>query len=231
MSPPSTASGRAGGGYQLLFTDRVLRQLEDLAQDRWYHRAAVAVWPREVAFANRAEASPARAFDELTAMASAGDVTGARTAAATLAPFLNGVWCHEMQGMNGTTLGLFGRALRAAEAVADTATASMLLRPFRVACLTSAYVGSFAKIAESYGQQWTEELLRAWFGADERAGTQGDDREVRLWAAGSLPGICEALERCGRNLRGSRAAVARPCLGPDQAGHPFSVRVGLAKLS
>jgi hypothetical protein len=52
--------------------------------DRWYHRAAVVVWPRDQAFANRAETSPAWAFDERAAMASAGDVPGAQGAAATL---------------------------------------------------------------------------------------------------------------------------------------------------
>jgi hypothetical protein len=57
--------------------------------DRWYHRAAVVVWPREQAFANRAETSPAWALDELAAMVSAGDVPGAQAAAATLAPFWN----------------------------------------------------------------------------------------------------------------------------------------------
>ncbi|HXL17449.1 MAG TPA: 2OG-Fe(II) oxygenase, partial [Streptosporangiaceae bacterium] len=31
--------------------------------DRWYHRAAVVVWPRDQAFANRAETSPAGALD------------------------------------------------------------------------------------------------------------------------------------------------------------------------
>ena len=58
--------------------------------DRWYHRAAVVVWPRQQAFANRAETSPAWALDELAATASAGDVPGARAAAATLAPFWDG---------------------------------------------------------------------------------------------------------------------------------------------
>ena len=46
--------------------------------DRWYHRAAVVVWPRDQAFANRAETSPAWALDELAAMASAGDAPGAQ---------------------------------------------------------------------------------------------------------------------------------------------------------
>ena len=55
--------------------------------DRWYHRAAIVVWPREQAFANRAETSPSWALDELAAMASAGDLAGARAAAATLGPF------------------------------------------------------------------------------------------------------------------------------------------------
>ena len=58
--------------------------------DRWYHRAAVVVWPRDQAFANRAETSPAWALDELAAMASAGGVPGAQAAAATLEPFWDG---------------------------------------------------------------------------------------------------------------------------------------------
>ncbi|WP_242606741.1 2OG-Fe(II) oxygenase, partial [Protofrankia symbiont of Coriaria ruscifolia] len=55
--------------------------------DHWYHRAAVVVWPREQAFANRAETSPAWALDALAEMALAGDVSGAKAAAATLEPF------------------------------------------------------------------------------------------------------------------------------------------------
>jgi hypothetical protein len=55
--------------------------------DRWYHRAAVIVWSREQAFANRAEASPSWALGDIAALASAGDGAGARAAALTLAPF------------------------------------------------------------------------------------------------------------------------------------------------
>src|SRR5580658_7343924 len=87
--------------------------------DRWYHRAAVVVWPREQAFANRAETSPAWALDELAAMASAGDVSGAQAAAATLAPF----WEKAVRGQAvadpDRLSGFLGRALRAADALAD----------------------------------------------------------------------------------------------------------------
>src|SRR5580658_3644882 len=85
--------------------------------DRWYHRAAVIVWPRELAFANRAETSPAWALGEIAAMASAGDVPGAQVAAATLAPF----WTTALGGRtpdDGSRVGrIFGPALRAADAV------------------------------------------------------------------------------------------------------------------
>jgi hypothetical protein len=85
--------------------------------DRRYHRAAVLVWPRDQAFANRAETSPAWALDELAAMASAGDVPGAQAAAATLAPFWDGALRVRTAEERGRVSGLFGKALRAAELV------------------------------------------------------------------------------------------------------------------
>src|SRR5437764_13864563 len=55
--------------------------------DRWYRRAAVVVWPRQHAFAARAEASPSWALAELSARLDAGDLGGARAAAESVAPF------------------------------------------------------------------------------------------------------------------------------------------------
>src|SRR6266700_2167027 len=80
--------------------------------DRWYHRAAVVVWPRQYAFANRAETSPAWALDELAAIASAGDASGAQATAATLAPF----WDGALRARTAEASGLFCQALRAADA-------------------------------------------------------------------------------------------------------------------
>jgi len=165
--------------------------------DRWYHRAAVVVWPRDQAFANRAETSPAWALDELTAVASAGDVPGARAAAATLAPFWDSAVRGRTPGEGGRVSGLLGKALRAADAVADPDTAAMLLRPFRIESLTDAQVESFAKIADGYGQQWTAELLRAWFGGDKSAWAYGGGQERPRWVADSLPALCEGLHAAG----------------------------------
>jgi 2OG-Fe(II) oxygenase superfamily len=165
--------------------------------DRWYHRAAVAVWPRGQAFANRAEISPAWALDELAAMASAGDVPGARAAAATLAPFWDSTVRGRAPGEGGRISGLLGKALRAADAVADAESSAMLLRPFRIENLTDAQVKSFARIADGYGQQWTADLLRTWFGGGQPAWAYGGGHERPQWVADSLPGLCEGLHAAG----------------------------------
>jgi predicted 2-oxoglutarate/Fe(II)-dependent dioxygenase YbiX len=171
--------------------------------DRWYHRAAVVVWPREQAFANRAETSPAWALDELTAMASAGDAPSARAAAMTLAPFWDSTLRGRPQAVGGKASGLFGKALLAADAMADAETAAMLLRPFRIENLTDVYVNSFGKIADGYGQQWTAELLRTWSGGDQPGWAYGGGQERPRWVADRLPGLCE-----GMRATGSAGAVA-----------------------
>ena len=79
----------------------------------------------------------------------------------------------------------------------------MLLRPFRIENLTGAYVDSFGKIAGRYGQRWTADLLRTWFGGEQPAWTYGGGQERPQWVAESLPGLCEGL-----HATGSAGAVA-----------------------
>lgn len=195
--------------------------------DRWYHRAAVVVWPRQQAFANRAETSPAWALDELTATASSADVADARAAAATLAPFWAGALRDQaaQQKQSGTTSGLLGKALLAAQAVADAPTAAMLLGPFQVDSLAAAHVKSLAKTAELYGQQWTAELLRTWFGADQPGWAFGARCDVPRWAADRLPGVCERLRAVGS----AGAAAAQQLL--DLAWERIGTDIGAALAS
>jgi predicted 2-oxoglutarate/Fe(II)-dependent dioxygenase YbiX len=192
--------------------------------DRWYHRAAVVVWPRDQAFANRAETSPAWALNELAAMASAGDVSVAQAAAATLAPFWDGALHTRTPEETGRVSGLFGKALLAADAVADGATAAMLLRPFRIENLTDAYVDSFRKVAHGYGQQWTAELLRIWFGGDQPAWAYRSGQERSQWVAGWLPSLCQRLHASG----GAGAVAARRLLDLAWEWFGKDLRSGLA---
>jgi predicted 2-oxoglutarate/Fe(II)-dependent dioxygenase YbiX len=171
--------------------------------DRWYHRAAVVVWPRDRAFANRAETSPAWALDEIASMASAGDVPGAQGAAAMLAPFWDGALRTRAPEERGGISGLLGQALLAAGAVADAETAAMLLRPFRIENLTGADVDSFGAVADGYGQRWAAELLRTWFAGDSPAWAYGVGKERPHWVARQLLSLCQGL-----HTRGSAGVAA-----------------------
>jgi predicted 2-oxoglutarate/Fe(II)-dependent dioxygenase YbiX len=162
--------------------------------DRWYHRAAVIVWPSDRAFANRAETSPAWALDELAAMASGDDASGAQAAATTLASFWDGA--VRARAADGAA-GLVGKALRAASDVADAETAAMLLGPFRVENLTAAHVSAFGKIACRYGQEWTGRLLQTWFGGDQPAWGYGAGLDRPQWVVDQLPGLCAGLHATG----------------------------------
>ena len=195
--------------------------------DRWYHRAAVVVWPREQAFANRAETSPAWALDQIAAMASSADMAGARAAATTLAPFwdvaLRGQTAQQKQG--GTTSGLLRKTLLAAQAVADAAIAAMLLSPFRIDSLAGAHVKSLAKTAERYGEQWTAELLRTWFGGDQPGWAFAAGPDVPQWAPDRLPGLCERLRATGS----AGTAAAQRLL--DLAWDRIAAEIGAALAS
>src|SRR6266496_2917688 len=194
--------------------------------DRWYHRAAVVVWPREQAFANRAETSPAWALDELAAMA-AGDVPGARAAAATLVPFWEGALRARTGEDRARVCGLFGKALRAADAVADGETAAMLLRPFRTENLTETHVNSFAKIADR--QQWTADLLRTWFGGNQPVWAYGGGQERPQWVADRLPVLCEGL--CAAGSAGTAAAQGLLALAWEWLGKEIGTGLALTSPS
>jgi predicted 2-oxoglutarate/Fe(II)-dependent dioxygenase YbiX len=164
--------------------------------DRWYHRAAVVVWPRALAFANRAETSPVWALEQLTAMAATGDLPGARAASTTLTPFWAATVRGRLSGDKDRISELFGNALQAGRAVADEASAMMLLRPFCVENLTVAAVTSFAEITSAYGQRWAMELLGTWFDEARPVWPYGGWERPR-WMAEWLPSVCAGLHAAG----------------------------------
>src|SRR6185295_18155059 len=69
--------------------------------------------------------------------------------------------------------------------------------PFCVEELTAADVGSFGKIADRYGQQWTARLLHTWFGGGQPAWTYGAGRDRPRWVTAQLPGLCAGLHATG----------------------------------
>lgn len=151
--------------------------------DRWYRRAAVVVWPRDRAFAARAEAGSQWALHELADRIESGDLAGARAAAESLAPF----WRR-----TASQAGLLDAALDVATGLSEAGAAAMLLEPFRVRTLTQEHAAGLAAAAGRYGQEWTRDVINGWFGRDRQYGT---DRHE--WVE-ELPGLCEALRIAGQ---------------------------------
>lgn len=152
--------------------------------DRWYRRAAVVVWPRDRAFAARAEAGSRWALHELRDRIDAGDLEGARAAAESLAPFWKKI---------GAQAGLLGAALDVAAGLGVAGTAAMLLEPFRVQTVTQEHAGGLAAAAGRYGEEWTRSVIDGWFGSGHHFGTG-----LSEWVGNRLPGLCETLGTTGR---------------------------------
>jgi hypothetical protein len=149
--------------------------------DRWYRRAAVVVWPRDRAFAARAEAGSRWALSELHARIEAGDLEGARAGAESLAPFWKKI---------GSQAGLLGTALQVAAGLGTAGTAAMLLEPFRVETVAPEHAGGLAA-AGRYGEEWTRGVIAGWFGSKRYF--EADRYE---WVE-RLPGLCGALRAAG----------------------------------
>ena len=152
--------------------------------DRWYRRAAVVAWPRDWAFAARAEAGSRWALSELHARIEAGDLEGARAAAESLAPFWKTI---------GSQAELLDTALHVAAGLDAAGTAAMLLEPLRVETAAPEHAGGLAAAAGQYGEQWTRRVIDGWFGSEHSFET----------------GRYEWIERLPR-LRGALHAAGAP---------------------
>lgn len=157
--------------------------------DRWYRRGALVLWPRQRAFAVRAEASPTWAIEELSTRVRAGDVAGAQEMVAALAPFWNTVAGHEQRR------GILAKAMRVARALDQPTLAAGLLEPFRVELLARSHAPALVALVEGYGEPWARDLLAVW-SARERQWTQPGRQGRSAWVA-SLARLCDALHAAG----------------------------------
>lgn len=150
--------------------------------DRWYHRAAVVLWPRERTFVIRAKAAPRWASAEMKSALGAGDVERAREMARRLVPF----WIHVAHREQGR--GFLERTLAVAVGLDSPELAASLLRPFTLERLTPSAAPRLVALRDRYGLEWCQATLGAWASEDRR--DQGDRRAA--WLA-SLPGLCQPL--------------------------------------
>lgn len=164
--------------------------------DRWYRRAAVVSWPRRLAFAVRAEASPVWALDELSKRIRAGETAGTQESAATLAPFWAGSVGPDPKRSFTT------KALRIACTLDEPALATMLLKPFRVEALAPSQAPALVALVRRYGEGWARDLLAEWSAHARPWAPSGRGRAE--WMS-SLVRLCESLDDAG----GTGTATAR----------------------
>lgn len=160
--------------------------------DRWYRRAAIVLWPRQRAFAVRAEASPAWALGKIRQKVRSSQVAEAQELATSLLPFWGTAAPRE------TRHRFLDHALTVAEGLAKPALATSLLQPFSAEALTPAQAPSFVALMRRYGEDWARSLLAGW-------GSHRPERKQDSLAwLGSLPRLCKAL--CAADAGGQRCA-------------------------
>ena len=150
--------------------------------DRWYHRAAVVLWPRERTFVIRAKAAPRWAVDEIQHVLREGDVERARSLAGRLAPFWTEVAPREQ------SRGFFERTLDVAVGLDGPEVAATLLHPFTLERVTPRAAAKLVPLCEHHGFPWCETMLESWT-SDKRGDPEG---RRNAWTA-SLPDVCRAV--------------------------------------
>jgi 2OG-Fe(II) oxygenase superfamily len=154
--------------------------------DRWYHRAAVVLWPRERNFVIRAKASPRWAVGEIGKTLRAGKTEQVLDQMRRVLPF----W-PQVVGRDDKS-GLMEKTLRLAVELGDAAVAAELLAPFRMKGVTQKAAPLVARLLDRYGNAWCRKLVLGWT-SEERFYEPRE--EVLKWLGSVLPALSRAL--CG----------------------------------
>lgn len=151
--------------------------------DRWYHRSAVVLWPRERTFVIRAKASARWAIGEV-AKTLRQHKDEARALAKRLLPF----WAVSVGRETAPTL--FSTTLKTAAQLEDPALAAALLQPFPLTRLTPKTVPLLVELLERYGEPWCRALLK--HESSEHRPYEPSDTRLS-WMEATLPALCRGL--------------------------------------
>ena len=154
--------------------------------DRWYRRAAVALWPRKRAFSIRGRGDPSWAIGKIARRLSGKALEDGRGLVRTLLP----VWGHAATARGAKQL--LSRTIKVAGQLADPQLAAGLLQPLSPADLSRTSVSQLAGLTEAYGFNWSRTLFEHWYERDRRYGFSGDSSGFDL-----LIEACTALHASG----------------------------------
>jgi hypothetical protein len=177
--------------------------------DRWYHRGALVVWPRRLAFRVRAEASPTWAVDELARLLGDGEEDLAREQAASLAP----TWADAVRSAPPDP-SFVDTALLMAGALADADLAAMLLAPFHQPAIEPEHAEPLVRLGDTYGTGW----CATWWTAGRPPPPPSDEQRTISRGQRHCPGC--AMRWRPPNRPDSRS----PAPWPDGHGIPCAAR-------
>jgi hypothetical protein len=155
--------------------------------DRWYHRAAVMLWPRTRTFAIRAKASPAWAIREIAKALARSSGALARKRVGDVLPFWSRAAANEQEPAFVDAL------LRVAAELSDPELAAALVEPLRVECVTPRMAPRCADLLARYGPTWCGAAFERWISHSD-GGYEDEPRAA--WIA-SLPELCGPLHEAG----------------------------------
>lgn len=154
--------------------------------DRWYHRAAVLLWPRTRAFAIRTTASPAWGIREIGKILGRGKLDLARQRVSEVLPFWKRVALDEKPP------GFADHVLQVAYAVEDFGLATALVDPLAIEQVAPKSASRWGDLLARYGLTWCTQVIERWASRDQRYG----ENERRLQWLGTLPALAAPL--CAR---------------------------------
>jgi hypothetical protein len=154
--------------------------------DRWYHRAAVMLWPRARTFAIRAKASPAWAIREIAKALARGSSGVARAKVGEVIPFWSRAAASEQEPS------FVDQILRVAAEVGDAELAAGLVEPLEVERVTPRMAPRCVDLLARYGPTWCWAAFERW---TSREGGYGHKPRA-TWIA-SLPELCGPLREAG----------------------------------
>lgn len=146
--------------------------------ERWYHRAAVVMWPRERNFVIRAKMDPEWAIGVISAQIKKGMSAEAQEKARSLIPFWSRVVMRE------PTTAFVEKLFHVLDALADREISTALLAPFGFHSLVPQTIPAFVSIALQHGTAWAQHVFAEW------------TKHARFGAASSvqtLPALCKGL--------------------------------------
>lgn len=149
--------------------------------DRWYHRAAVVMWPRDRAFVIRARQAPLWAMEQIVSRFDAGEPAQALEMLERLLPF----WKVVARSSNGAEL--FASTLAVACELDDASNADILLAPFTLVQLTPEMGSGLLRLLDRHGLTWCMERLHQWAHQSQR------EESWRVWMEWALPRLVRIL--------------------------------------